>query len=90
MEPQENLEIKIKDLSEVLSEIQKKVLNNRTQFDDTSKTVKDFRRLFDQQSSRMNQAIFNGQPSEEINLETLKTVSILVEILSRTKTKNAK
>ena len=76
-----------KEISEVLSEVEKKVQENRAQFDDSSKTIKDFRRIFDQDSSRMNQAIFNDAPQEEIRLETLRTVSILIEILACAKKK---
>ena len=76
---------KVKELSEVLQEIEKNVTEKRTQFDDSAKAIKDFRRIFDQDSSRMNQAIFNDHPAEEIHLETLRTISILVEILSRTR-----
>ena len=61
----------------------------RARFDDSEKSIKDFRRIFDQESSRMNQAILNDQPSEEIYQETLQTICILVEILSRTRKKDA-
>lgn len=71
------------DIAFVLKEIEKKVLENRVQFDDTGKTIKDFRRIFDQDSSRMNKAIFEDAPIEEIYLETLRTISDLVEILAR-------
>ena len=76
-----------KDISEILNDVEKRVQENRSKFDDTGKTVKDFRRVFDQDSSRMNQTIFNDAPQEEVYLETLRTVSILVEILTRAKKK---
>ena len=75
----------LKEISAALKAIEKKVLENRSRFDDSLETIKDFRRIFDQDSSRMNQAIFNDAPSEEIRLETLRTISVLIEILSRAK-----
>ena len=75
------------DISSVLKEVEKKVAENRANFDDSGKTIKDFRRIFDQDSSRMNQAIFNDAPSEEIHLQTLRTISVLIEILVRAKKK---
>lgn len=74
-----------KEISFLLKEIEKKVLENRMKYDDSEKTVKDFRRIFDQDSSKMNQAIFNDAPSDEIYQETLRTISVLIEILLRTK-----
>ena len=74
-----------KEISALLKAIEGKVHQNRGQFDDTSKTIKDFRRIFDQDSSRMNKAIFNDAPPEEIYRETLRTISILIEILERAK-----
>lgn len=79
----------LKTLNEVLKQIEKKVQDNRSRFDDSAKTVKDFRRIFDQESSRMNQAIFNDAPTDEVYIETLRTVCTLVEILSRTGKKDA-
>ena len=75
------------DISSVLKEVEKKVAENRADFVDSGKTIKDFRRLFDQDSSRMNQAIFNDAPSEEIHLQTLRTISVLIEVLVRAKKK---
>lgn len=77
------------ELAGLLKEVENKVLENRKKFDDSGKSVKDFRRIFDQDSSRINQAIFNDHPAEEIYSETLRTIAILVEILSRTKKRNA-
>lgn len=74
-----------KEISLLLKEIEKKLLENRSLHDDSGKTVKDFRRIFDQDSSRMNQAIFNDSPSEEIYKETLRTIPTLIEILLRAK-----
>ena len=79
--------VELNELSALLQEVEKKVLENRGKFDDAAKTIKDFRRIFDQDSSRINKAIFEDAPDEEIYLETLRTVSILVEILSRSKRK---
>ena len=78
------------DISSVLEEIAQTVTQNRAKFDDSDKIIKDWRRIFDQDSSRMNQAIFNDAPQEEIHKETLRTVSILVEILARTKKRASK
>ena len=82
-----NSDSESKEIAQVLKEVEKKVLANRNQFDDSAKNLKDFRRIFDQDSSRMNQAIFNDAPNEEVYLETLRTVSILIEILSRARKK---
>ena len=76
---------KQEEFLQALKEIEKKVFENRSKHDDTEKTIKDFRRIFDQDSSRMNQAIFNDAASEEIYKETLRTVAVLIEILLRTK-----
>ena len=75
------------ELSAVLKEVEKKVSENRGKFDDAQKAIKDFRRIFDQDSSCMNKAIFEDAPPEEIYLETLRTVAVLIEILSRVKKK---
>ena len=86
----ENVDIfqnELMDLSSVLKAIEKKTLANRLRFNDSEKTIKDFRRLFDQDSSRMNQAIFNDASTEEIYNETLRTITMLVEILARAKKK---
>lgn len=74
-----------KELTAILKDIEKKVLENRANHEDANKTLKDFRRIFDQDSSRMNQAIFNEASEEEIYKETLRTIAVLVEILARTK-----
>jgi hypothetical protein len=42
----------------------------------------DLRRLFDQESSRLNQAIFNDQP-DQIRESTIRSVVPLLEILAR-------
>ncbi|MBI2119733.1 MAG: hypothetical protein HYT97_08955 [Elusimicrobia bacterium] len=76
-----------KPLTLVLKEIEKKVTENRIKYSDQDKSIKDFRRIFDQDSSKMNQAIFNETSEEEIYQETLRTISILVEILSRSRRK---
>lgn len=74
-----------KTIAELLKEVEKRVMENRSNHNDSDKAIKDFRRIFDQVSSKMNQAIFNNAPAEEIYQETLRTVSILIEILLRTK-----
>ena len=73
------------DLNGVLKEVEKKVLESRSKFDDSQKNIKDFRRLFDQDSSRMNKMIFEDASDQEIYAETLRTISSLIEILSRVK-----
>ena len=54
----------IKDLREVLDEVEKLAQAERAQHAGDPLTIKDLRRLFDQESSRLNQAIFNDQPQE--------------------------
>ncbi len=73
-----------KDLSSILDQIKKTVEENRAQYDDSGKSLKDFRRTFDQESSQINQAIFNEAPTDEIHIATLRTVCTLIEILSIT------
>ncbi|GEM_PF-2303677 len=80
----ENTNCEILSLNLVLKAIEKKVNENRAKYDDNNKLIKDFRRIFDQDSSRMNQAIFNDASHEETYQETLRTVSSLIEILTRT------
>ncbi len=77
----------LQDLTAVLKDVEKKVLENRSKYEDSQKAVKDFRRIFDQASSRMNKAIFNDRSEEDIYHETLHTVSSLIEILARVKKK---
>ena len=77
----------IKEISAVLSDIEKKVIENRSKPEDSSKTIKDLRRIFDQDSSRMNQAIFNDASQDEIYQETLRTISTLIEILIQARKK---
>lgn len=83
----DTFQTELMELSSVLKAIEKKTLENRTRFNDADKTIKDFRRLFDQDSSRMNQAIFNDASPEEIYNETLRTITMLVEILARARKK---
>lgn len=78
-------EEELKEIYLLLKEIEKKMLENRVKYNDSNKTIKDLRRIFDQDSSRMNQTIFNDAPTEEIYQETLRTIAILMEILLRTK-----
>jgi len=77
----------LQTIASVLKEVEKQVQENRKKFDDSQKDVKDFRRIFDQDSSRMNKAIFEDAAPEAVHLETLRTIAILVEILSRVQTK---
>ena len=85
--PSPNLSNELTELFAVLKDVEKKVLENRGKFDDSQKSIKDLRRIFDQDSSLMNKAIFEDAPAEEVHLETLRTVAILIEILSRVKKK---
>jgi hypothetical protein len=71
------------EVRSILRHVEEQVYKNRSHFDDSSKNLKDFRRIFDQDSSRMNRAILNDHPMEEVYQETLHTVSVLVEILLR-------
>ena len=75
----------MRELACVLKEIEKKVFESRSKYDDSQKSVKDFRRIFDQDSSRMNKMIFEDASEQEIYTETLRTISSLIEILSRVK-----
>ena len=75
----------MRELTNILKEVEKKVLESRSKYDDSEKAVKDFRRIFDQDSSRMNKMIFEEATEEEIYIETLRTVSSLIEILARVK-----
>ena len=82
---QNNSTVVSDDLLQIIKKIEVYVLENRTHSSVENFSIKDFRRMFDQASSRMNQAILNDHPSEEIHKETLRTISTLIEILSRTK-----
>jgi hypothetical protein len=72
----------VKDLREVLDEIERLAQAARAEHAGDPLTIKDLRRLFDQESSRLNQAIFNDQP-EQIRESTLRSVLPLLEILAR-------
>jgi hypothetical protein len=73
-----------KDLREVFSELEQLVKAIRKELNGSqqSMTIKDFRRIFDQESAKMNQAIFNDH-SDQIRETCLKTVVPLLEILTR-------
>ncbi len=79
------VEEETRKISILFKEIEKRIAANRTKHNDADKTIKDFRRIFDHDSAKMNQAIFNQEAREEVYQETLQTVSVLVEILLRTK-----
>lgn len=72
----------MRSLEVVLKDIQKKVEENRKGVGPDLE-IRDFRRNFDEASARMNQAIFNDQPSGGVYQETLESISALVEILVR-------
>lgn len=71
----------VKELKEVLDEIERLALAARAENAEPL-SIKDLRRLFDQESSRLNQAIFNDQP-DQIRESTLRSVIPLLEILAR-------
>lgn len=73
----------VKDVSVVLSEIEKLVNYNREHSAFKDKTIKDLRIVFDQESARMNQAIFN-EHYEQLREACQRTIAVLVEILART------
>jgi hypothetical protein len=73
---------KLRDLREILNEVERAVRANRESQPDALQTIKECRRIFDQESAKMNQAIFNDQP-QQIRETCLKTVAVLVEILAR-------
>ena len=73
----------LKNLEAILTEIAAQVQKNRQALNGSAKTIKDFRWLFDQESSCMNQAIFNDQ-TNQIHESCLKTIAVLIEILART------
>jgi hypothetical protein len=72
---------RVKDIREVLDEVEKLAQAARAGHTGDL-TIKDLRRLFDQESSRLNQAIFNDQP-QQIRESTLRSVIPLLEILAR-------
>ena len=72
----------VKDLKEIFAEIERQVIANRQSPDSATMSILDFRRAFDQESAKMNQAIFNDQ-HELVHDTCLRTVSMLMEILSR-------
>jgi hypothetical protein len=73
---------RVKDIRDVLNEVEKIAQSARGVHSGDPLTIKDLRRLFDQESSRLNQAIFNDQP-QQIRESTLRTVVPLLEILAR-------
>jgi hypothetical protein len=74
-------------ISIILKEVEKRVVQNRVNSGGSLRTLKDHRRSFDQDSSKMNQAIFNDAPIEEVYQGTLRAVADLVEILLATQKK---
>lgn len=74
---------KIKDVKEVMAEVEATLSASRQEQGGEPLGIKDLRRLFDQESSRLNQAIFNDQP-DQVRESTLRTVTALLEILART------
>jgi hypothetical protein len=73
---------RVKDIREVLGELEKIAQEARVQRNGDPLTVKDLRRIFDQESSGINQAIFNDQP-DQIRESTLRSILPLLEILAR-------
>jgi hypothetical protein len=74
---------RIKEVREVVSEVEAYLTASRQETGGEPLGIKDLRRLFDQESSRLNQAIFNDQP-DQIRESTLRTVAALLEIIART------
>ena len=74
---------RIKDVKEVVAEVEAYLSASRQEQGGEPLGIKDLRRLFDQESSRLNQAIFNDQP-DQVRESTLRTISALLEILART------
>jgi hypothetical protein len=73
---------RVKDIREVLDEVEKLAQSMRASHTGEPLTIKELRRLFDQESSRINQAIFNDQP-QQIRESTIRSVVPLLEILAR-------
>jgi len=73
----------LKNLEAILTEITAQIRTNRQIQNGTAKSIKDFRWQFDQESSLMNQAIFNNQLGQ-VHDSCLKTIAALIEILTRT------
>ena len=73
---------RVKEIREVLDEVEKLALSSRAGHSGEPLTIKDLRRLFDQESSRLNQAIFNDQP-DQIRESTIRSLVPLLEILAR-------
>lgn len=72
----------IKSLNEIIKEIELKIIESRTK-NPQDLDIKDLRRIFDQESAKMNQAIFNDE-FDKIHEPCLNTIVALIEILSRT------
>jgi hypothetical protein len=72
----------VKDVRFVLDELERLVVQARQDPSESALAVKDFRRMFDQESAKMNQAIFNDQP-DQIRESCLRAILPLIEILSR-------
>jgi ribosome recycling factor len=73
----------VKTLEAVFTEITAQIQRSRQIMNGSAKSLKDFRWQFDQESSLMNQAIFNNHIGQ-IHESCLKTIAALVEILTRT------
>lgn len=73
----------IRDLRQILNELEKLVQSHRSAQGSEPLTIKDFRRIFDQESAKMNQAIFNDQ-HDQVREACLRAVLPLLEILART------
>jgi hypothetical protein len=72
----------VRDLKEVLKEVETAVLQKRSEGNLPNQRIIDLRWKFDQISAKMNQAIYNNQ-TEETFQHCLDTVAVLIEILSR-------
>jgi hypothetical protein len=73
----------MREIQDVLNELEREILSHRNEQNAESLTIKDLRRIFDQESAKMNQAIFNDQ-NDQVRESCLKAIIPLIEILSRT------
>ena len=72
----------VRGIRDVLNELENLVEESRGQRSGEPLTLKDFRRMFDQESAKLNQAIFNEQ-HDQVRETCLKSLLPLLEILSR-------
>lgn len=76
--------IAIRSLEDVLKEVKEAILIERSKNGIENYDIRDLRWKFDQVSAPMNQAIYNDQ-KDLIHDSCLRTVTVLIEILARSK-----